>query len=203
MTLLARSAAPGLTAVRDQISHWFLANEIDPARTMASILPAVFLLVAAYLTNMVLARLVFMERAEIGLLKAFGYRNAAVVWHYAKMVVVLSLVGLLLGWAGRVLARLLDDVCTPSTSAFPISSSSRAQRVGWYLLAVSVGSSLIGVVGAARYAGALPPAEAMRPPQPPACSPCRVGRPAPAHRCSTSRPASSSGNCCASPGDRC
>jgi putative ABC transport system permease protein len=35
-------------------------------------------------------------------------------------------------------------------------------------LTVSVGSSLIGVITAARYAGGLPPAEAMRPPAPPA-----------------------------------
>ena len=44
---------------------------------MARILPTIFLAVAAFLTNMVLARLVAIERSEIGLLKAFGYSDAA------------------------------------------------------------------------------------------------------------------------------
>jgi putative ABC transport system permease protein len=166
--LLAPYGGIGAIGRANQISYWFLTNEIAQLETMAVILPTVFLLVAAYLTNMVLARLVYLERAEIGLLKAFGYRSASVVWHYAKMVVVLSLVGLVLGWAGGLWLghwmtelyaqyfRIPELIFRPPLSVFAIS------------LAVSVGSSLIGVIGAARYAGALPPAEAMRPPQPPA-----------------------------------
>lgn len=166
--VLAPYGGIGAIGREDQISYWFVANEIVQLETMARILPTVFLVVAAYLTNMVLARLVYMERAEIGLLKAFGYRDAAVVWHYAKMVVVLSLFGLLLGWAGGLWLghwmtelyaqyfRIPELIFRPPAGVFVIS------------FAVAVGSSLIGVIGAARYAGALPPAEAMRPPQPPA-----------------------------------
>ena len=43
------------------------------ARRCRRILPTIFLGVAAFLTHMVLARLIAMERSEIGLLKAFGY----------------------------------------------------------------------------------------------------------------------------------
>jgi putative ABC transport system permease protein len=165
--LLAPFGGTGAFGRSDQISHWFLSNEIDQLETMARILPAVFLLVAAYVTNMVLARLVYLERAEIGLLKAFGYRNAAVVWHYAKMVVALSLMGLLLGWIlGLWLAHWMTSMYA---QYFRIPELIFEPRAGALMvsLAVSVGSSLIGVVSAARYAGSLPPAEAMRPPQPP------------------------------------
>ncbi|MEQ8993025.1 MAG: ABC transporter permease [Pseudomonadales bacterium] len=151
----------------EQISHWFLANEIAQLQTLARILPAVFLLVAAYLTNMVLARLVYLERAEIGLLKAFGYGNGAVVWHYAKMVVVLSLIGLLLGW---VIGQWLGHWMTAMYAEYFRIPELTFRLQPWVFAlsaAVSVGASLIGVVSAARYAGALPPAEAMRPPQPP------------------------------------
>ena len=48
---------------------------------------------------MVLARLVATERAEIGLLKAFGYTGGDVAWHYAKLVLVMTGLGVLLGWA--------------------------------------------------------------------------------------------------------
>ena len=31
-------------------------------------------------------------------MKAFGYRNTEVGWHYAKMVMVIAGIGILLGW---------------------------------------------------------------------------------------------------------
>ncbi len=157
----------GAYARKDQISHWFLANEIEQLETLARILPTIFLLVAAFLTNMVLARLVFMERAEIGLLKAFGYGNGVVVWHYAKMVIALSLLGLVIGWgAGFWLGYWLTNVYS-QMFRFPELVFQPSIDIYAISLAVSVGASLIGVVSAARYAGGLPPAEAMRPAQPP------------------------------------
>lgn len=153
---------------RDQLSHWFLINEIEQLATLARILPAIFLLVAAFLTNMVLARLVYLERAEIGLLKAFGYRDRAVIWHYAKLVVALSLVGLVIGWGcGFWLGHWLTAMYA-TVYRFPELVFQPAAGIYVVSLLVSVASSLLGVVGAARYAGGLPPAEAMRPPQPPA-----------------------------------
>lgn len=165
---LARYGGIGSYARRDQISHWFLTNEIQQLATLARILPAIFLVVAAFLTNMVLARLVYLERAEIGLLKAFGYRHRAVVWHYAKLVVVLSVFGLLVGWiCGFWLGHWLTGIYA-TVYRFPELIFQPAPGIFAISLLVSLVSSLLGVVGAARYAGALPPAEAMRPPQPPA-----------------------------------
>ena len=165
--LLAPYGGVGAYPRADQVSHWFLSNEIAQLRTLARILPTIFLLVAAFLTNMVLARLVFMERSEIGLLKAFGYSNLSVVWHYAKLVVALSLVGLLIGWGGGVwLGHWLTTVYT-RIFRFPELVFEPELQIFALSLSVSVGSSLIGVITAARYAGGLPPAEAMRPPSPP------------------------------------
>jgi hypothetical protein len=97
-SLLARYGSIGAYARADQLSNWFLMNEITQLKTLARILPTVFLAVAAFLTNMVLARLVAVERSEIGLLKAFGYSNAAIAWHYVKLVLVISAVGIGIGW---------------------------------------------------------------------------------------------------------
>ena len=41
-------------------------------------MPPVFFLVAAFLVNLVLARLIALERSQIGLLKAIGYSISAV-----------------------------------------------------------------------------------------------------------------------------
>ena len=83
--LLDRYGGTGAFARADQISNWFLMNELDQLEIVSSLLPAIFLAVAAFLTNMVLARLIAIERSEIGLMKAFGYSNLEVGWHYAKM----------------------------------------------------------------------------------------------------------------------
>jgi putative ABC transport system permease protein len=133
---------------------------------MATILPAIFLAVAAALTNAVLARLIASERREISLLKAFGYSNAEVGWHYAKLALSMAFFGVLLGWAlgaglGRYNTQLYSDFFRfpflfyrPSGAEFAISA------------AVALGAALMGAGTAVRRAIDLPPAEAMRPPAP-------------------------------------
>ena len=46
-----------------------------------------------------ISRQIETQREEIGLLKAFGYSNAAVGWHFVKFALVVSVLGLALGWS--------------------------------------------------------------------------------------------------------
>lgn len=165
--LLARYGGIGAIARADQISNWFLMNELDQLKRMSAILPTIFLAVAAFLTNMVLARLIATERAEIGLLKAFGYADAEVAWHYAKMVVAMTAVGILLGWAaGAWLGRFNTQVYA-EFYRFPFLYFRPDPGVFAIGAAVSLAAALAGTLGAVRRAAGLPPAEAMRPPAPP------------------------------------
>jgi putative ABC transport system permease protein len=158
----------GISAIprADQISNWFIMNELEQIRTMSSILPAIFLSVAAFLCYMVLGRLIATERSEIGLFKAFGYSNLEVGWHYSKFVIAIAIVGSVIGWVlgaylGRVNTELYANlfrfpllIYRPSTTAFLLAG------------AVSLVATLLGALGAVRRAVQLPPAEAMRPPAP-------------------------------------
>ncbi len=165
--LLKRYGGHGAIARADQISNWFLMNEIEQLKTMSSILPTIFLSVAAFLSNMVLSRLIATDRSEIGLMKAFGYSNLQVGWHYAKLVMAMACVGILLGWAvgswlGRVNTELYAEfyrfpllIFRPDPGVFAIGAL------------VSLIAALTGSLGAVRQAARLPPAEAMRPPAPP------------------------------------
>lgn len=93
----------------DQVSHAMLDNEIAQQRVMGSILPAIFLGVAAFLLNVVVARMVATQREQIATLKALGYANAAIGAHYLKFVLLVVGAGLLLGiLAGKQLGYLLD-----------------------------------------------------------------------------------------------
>ena len=165
--LLARYGSIGAYARADQISNWFLMNEITQLKTMARLLPTIFLAVAAFLTNMVLARLVAVERSEIGLLKAFGYSGAAIAWHYVKLVLVISAVGIGLGWFAGYWLGLYNTTMYAEFYRFPFLLYRPGPAPFAVAAFASLAAALLGTVSAVRSATALPPAEAMRPPAPP------------------------------------
>ena len=164
--LLAPYGGVGAYARKDQISNWFLMSEIEQLANMVTVLPTIFLAVAAFLTSMVLNRLIAIERSEIGLLKAFGYSNASVGWHYAQLVIAIAGLGVLFGcalgaWFGRGMTNMYAElyrfpfiIFRPSLNVFAIAAG------------VSIGSALLGTARAVLRAVKLPPAEAMRPPSP-------------------------------------
>jgi putative ABC transport system permease protein len=164
--LLAPYGGIGAYARKDQISNWFLMSEIDQLANMASVMPTIFLAVAAFLTSMVLNRLIAIERSEIGLLKAFGYTNRAVGWHYAQLVIAISSLGVALGiglgaWFGRGMTNMYAELYRFPFIIFRPSGWVYAVAAG-----VSIGSALLGTARAVSRAVRLPPAEAMRPPSP-------------------------------------
>jgi putative ABC transport system permease protein len=89
----------GLGAIpRDlQTSHWYLESELQQLQSVGLVLPIVFLLVAAFLLNVVLTRIVSVQREQIAALKALGYSNGELGWHYAKLSLLIGLVGAAIG----------------------------------------------------------------------------------------------------------
>jgi putative ABC transport system permease protein len=164
--ILERYGGVGAVAREDQLSNWFVMNEMEQLKTVSKILPTIFLVVSAFLTNMVLGRLVATERGQIGLMKAFGYSSAEVGLHYARFVIGIVLVGSVIGiaagtWLGRINTEMYTNLFRfplllyrPSTSAMLIAVS------------VSLMAALLGSAGAVRRAASLPPAQAMNPPAP-------------------------------------
>ena len=164
--LLARYGSIGAIAREDQLSNWFVMNEMQQLRTMSLILPTIFLVVSAFLTNMVLGRLVATERGQIGLMKAFGYTRTEVGLHYARFVVGIVLVGSVIGIAGGTWLGLINTRMYTELFRFPMllyrpSTSAMAIAIG-----VSLAAALLGSAGAVGRAAGLPPAQAMNPPAP-------------------------------------
>ena len=72
------TAGSARTAATTQISHRSCRTELEQQpRASASLIPAIFLGVAAFLLNVVLSRLVGTQREQIAALKAFGYAQRA------------------------------------------------------------------------------------------------------------------------------
>ncbi len=150
-----------------QLSHAFLDSELQQLAAMAVILPPVFLIVTAFLVNMVLGRLIALERQQIGLMKAVGYSTGQVALHYLKMSIGIGVGGVLIGWAAGAwlageMAALYADffrfpylVFVPSPGAFAVSG------------ALGIATVVLGALRAVWRSAGLSPAIAMSPPAPP------------------------------------
>jgi len=156
----------GAYAREDQLSHFFLTNELAQLRVSGTVFPPVFLLVAAFLLNVVVSRIVATEREQIGLLKAFGYSNFEVGWVYLKLIFILVAVGLVLGialgnWMGGGMIGMYTEYFK-----FPLLAYRTEPGVMTAAATVSLIAGLAGGLGAVRQAVRLSPAVAMAPPVP-------------------------------------
>ena len=109
--LLAKYGGLGAIARKDQLSHRYLTEEFRGLELMATMFPIMFLAVAVFLLNVVVSRLLTLQREQVAILKAFGYSNTAVVVHYLKLILLIVLFGLILGvivgiWLGKGMGNM-------------------------------------------------------------------------------------------------
>ncbi len=158
----------GLGAIprAQQLSHFFLQGELDQLDNMGRIVPIVFLSVAAFLINVVLTRLVAVEREQVAALKALGYSNREVGQLYLKWGLVVASTGAVIGiaagaWLGHGMTTLYADFFHFPILEYQLPPAVIAQGVG-----VAFVAAIFGTLSAVRRVARLPPAEAMRPDAP-------------------------------------
>jgi putative ABC transport system permease protein len=170
LAALDRVVAPfgGLGAYgrEDQFSNRILEQEIDQNRVTGTVVPAIFLGVAAFLLNIVLARLVATQRDEIAVLKAFGYTDGEVGRHFLGYALAAVLLGVVLGTLLGIGVGRLFMVLYGRFFRFPDLRFLVDVPTALVAIAISGGAAVLGSLGAVRRAVALPPAEAMRPEAP-------------------------------------
>jgi putative ABC transport system permease protein len=164
--VLRRYGGLGAVARKDQTSAFFLENELTQLRTFALMVPVLFLLVAAFLLNVVVGRIVASQREQIAALKAFGYRDREVGRHYALLVAIVLAGGWVLGfalaaWMGTAMTRMYADYYRLPELAFRIGG-----REAFEALGLSAAAAALGAWAAVHRTVTLPPAEGMRPAAP-------------------------------------
>lgn len=155
----------GAYARKDQFSNRFIREELKQLQNMATVYPIMFFGVAAFLLNVVIGRLIALEREQIATLKAFGYSNFEVGIHYSKLVLMITSLGIFLGillgiWFGRSLSFLYMDFYS-----LPFMNYQLNPEVIALACLVSIGVAMMGTIYAVRQAINLPPAQGMRPEQ--------------------------------------
>lgn len=158
----------GVSAVtrEDQSSHHMLENELKEQRVLGTVLPAIFLAVAAFLLNVVLSRQISTQREQIATLKAVGYTNAQIAVHYLKFIGAIVAAGIA---GGIVIGNLLGRYYMQIYGAFftfPVEVYTLDPQLVALGAAVSLVTAVAGALHAITATLRLAPAEAMRPPAP-------------------------------------
>ena len=164
--LTADYGGAGAYGRSDQNSHKLIDGELTQLRGMASIPPAVFLAVAAFLVNVVMTRLVGLQREQIALLKAFGYTRPEIARHYLAFVLALAAGGAVLGvLGGAYLGRGMTDLYARFFK-LPVYDYRLDPGVVLSAVLLTAAAAVAGTLAAVRRAVVLPAAEAMRPEAP-------------------------------------
>lgn len=146
----------------EQLSNWWVENELAQNRTTGTVTPMIFLGVAAFLVNMVMTRQVATQRVQIGMLKAVGYNESEIAFHYLRMVMVIVVLGSIIGliggaWLGKGLLNIYADYFR-----FPYLRYTYSIDVMILSVAFCAAAATAGTWIAMKQASSLPPAEAMR-----------------------------------------
>lgn len=161
--LLKPYGGTGAYSRDEQVSHQFLEAELAQDYVTATIIPAIFLAISAYLIHNVLMRLSVLQRQQIALLKSFGYYNVVIAWHYFKFALLIISVGGVLGVIlGIVLGHGLSELYMRFFHFPELRFAVSPFNIGFALL-ISVFSASLGAWLAVRKIVVMPPAEAMRP----------------------------------------
>lgn len=154
------------TAELDQISIKVLHDELDHLQSMTTFFPSLFLLIAILILNVMMNRLITQQRGIIGILKALGYTNFALIRHYLFYGVIIGLIG---GSLGIILGVWLQQGMLAMYKTYFSIPDMRVYlypKIFFIGILASVLSALMGTFLGTYQAEKMQPAEAMRPPMP-------------------------------------
>jgi putative ABC transport system permease protein len=165
--LLEPYGAIGAVGRDKQLSSKIVADELTQLKVMGTVLPSIFLVVAMFILNVVLSRQVATQRGQIAALKALGYSDGAIAWHYIQFAFLIAGLGVVVGLGmsvaiGRGMLGLYDEV-------FRFNSLDYITEP-WLVvvsLAIAALAAALGTWTAIHAVVSLRPAQAMQPPSPP------------------------------------
>ncbi len=174
--LVAPFGGAGVLWRENQVSAFFVANELVQLQSFATMIPALFLFVGVFLLNIVVGRVVSSQREIIAGLKAFGYRDREIGWYFAKLVGAVVAIGCILGVGigvatGRAMTEIYERHFRFPELPFKLGSAETLEAAALVGIAAALGTAF-----AIRRAVTLLPAEGMRPEAPPVYRPTVLER---------------------------
>ncbi len=151
------------TLQADQASNAALHLDLEGYREIGFMMPALILFVAAVSLYVMLGRLIRAQQAQIGLMKALGYADRAIVVHYLGLALLIGIVGTLLGVALGI--PLGSEITTEYATelGIPLVATQVYPDLMVEGAILSIVLALLGGLVPALQASRLPPVVAMRP----------------------------------------
>ncbi|MEW6356951.1 MAG: FtsX-like permease family protein [Planctomycetota bacterium] len=150
------------TPLKQQASNLALTGELKGLAVTATILPVVFLGVAALVLNVLMTRMAEQQRTTVGTLKALGYTNGQIFAHFVKFGLFVGIVGGVLGCAmGYWLTGWMVNLYSEFYE-FPRLVNDIYPMVLLISLLISIAFSVLGTLRGVHEVVKLNPAEAMR-----------------------------------------
>jgi len=149
-------------SLKDQSSNMYLSNEIQGLGTFGSVMPLIFLTVAALVLNVLMTRLTEQQRVVLGTLKALGYSTSTIIIHFLRFGLVVGLLG---GLIGCGLGYWFASFVTAMYRQFYEFPDLPNRIYPWTYVgavAVSLFFAMLGTLQGTRHVLRLQPAEAMR-----------------------------------------
>ncbi|WHH57444.1 FtsX-like permease family protein [Petroclostridium sp. X23] len=150
------------TERKDQLSYVFVDNEINELEEIAVMFPMLFLSVAAMIIYIMQRRIISNQRTLIGVMKAFGYTNRRILWHYILYSVLIGLAGAVPAvftglLVGRVMTGLYNKIFN-----IPVMHITIYWDILFIGIGLSMGFCLVAGYHSAKRVLKIHPAQAMR-----------------------------------------
>ena len=81
----------------ETIAYSMSQGEVQEGKTMGSILPVMFLAIAILTMVTTMHRLAVNEKTQIGILKALGFKDKKIIWHYTSFSFFIGIIGTVIG----------------------------------------------------------------------------------------------------------
>ena len=136
--------AKAIIKIEDTASYTAYQGEIDEGKTYVGVFSGIFLFIALLSVITTMTRVVKKQRVQIGTLKALGFSNNKILFHYIGygfyIGIIAAIAGLILGYffIGNVFMNL-------QMSFFEIPNGAPAMGINSYIVAASV-VLLVGVI---------------------------------------------------------
>ncbi|NQT73338.1 MAG: FtsX-like permease family protein [Chloroflexi bacterium] len=165
-TILDQYQVMDIVPREDQPSYTGLEMDLEQFATLAELFPLLFIIVGAMATYILLTRIVYNQRPQIGLMRATGYSRRQVMVHYLGFALFIGLVGSI---AGIIVGHFLSEGITHFYASM-INLPYTTMEIQW----ISIGGGIILGLLPCIISGIIPaftasrilPAEAMRTPTP-------------------------------------
>ncbi len=145
-----------------QESNATVDGEINELKATMVLMPAIFLAVAALVMIIMIKRIISKQRGQIGVLKAFGYSDLEVGWHYAAYCIVIGFFGGVLGSIlGMMFSSLFINVYKELFNMPFIEKNPAIHYFSFGIIIATLFCVFVGVLSS-RKAVKIEPAEAMK-----------------------------------------